>query len=108
MGTNEGKRKGMVMMSYVLLDGVNDSDRYANQLVELVKDRSVIVNLIPYNPFDGNPHDYSTPSPERVDAFLHILVEAGVRVFERRHHGRDIAAACGQLAKINLEKQPVE
>jgi sorting nexin-8 len=106
--TNDGKRKGMVMMSYTLLDGVNDSDRCAIQLRDLVKDRPVIVNLIPYNPFDGNPHDYRTPSAERVDAFLNILEEAGIRVFERRHHGRDIGAACGQLAKLNMVTQPVE
>merc|ERR1719282_1233098 len=69
-----------------------------------MKDRSfVIINLIPYNPFEGNVHAYETPEPERVDAFLRILEDAGVRVFERRHHGRDIAAACGQLAKISLE-----
>ena len=37
----------------------------------------VIVNLIPYNPFDGNPHNYKTPSAERVDEFLQHLVEAG-------------------------------
>jgi len=99
--TSDGKRKGMIMVSYTLLDGVNDSDECACQLRDLIKERPVIVNLIPYNPFDGNPHDYRTPSPERVDAFLHVLEEAGIRVFERRHHGRDIAAACGQLAKIS-------
>jgi sorting nexin-8 len=106
--TNDGKRKGMVMVSYVLLSGVNDTDTCAYQLRDLVKDRPVIVNLIPYNPFDGNPHEYETPSAERVDAFLQILESADIRVFERRHHGRDIAAACGQLAKINLDKQPID
>jgi sorting nexin-8 len=98
--TSDGKRKGMVMVSYVLLEGVNDTLECAHQLRELVKDRPVIVNLIPYNPFEGNVHDYKTPSAERVDDFLKVLVDAGVRVFERRHHGRDIAAACGQLAKL--------
>jgi len=108
--TSDGKRKGMVMVSYVLLDGVNDSDECAMQLRDLVKDRPVIVNLIPYNPFEGNEHAYRTPAPERVDVFLQILEAAGVRVFERRHHGRDIAAACGQLAKISVDekKQPVQ
>merc|ERR1712046_281 len=95
----------MVMVSYVLLDGVNDSDECACQLRDLVKGRPVIVNLISYNPFDGNVHDYKCPSAERVDAFLHILESADIRVFERRHHGRDIAAACGQLAKISAEQQ---
>jgi len=98
--TGEGRRKGMVMVSYVLLEGVNDSPDCACQLRDLVVDRPVIVNLIPYNPFDGNEHNYRTPSADRVDAFLQVLVSAGVRVFERRHHGRDIAAACGQLAKL--------
>merc|ERR1719281_1175247 len=88
------------MVSYVLLEGVNDTLDCAHQLRDLVCDRPVIVNLIPYNPFEGNVHDYKTPSAERVDDFLKVLVDAGVRVFERRHHGRDIAAACGQLAKL--------
>lgn len=98
--TNDGKRKGMVMVSYVLLSGVNDSDACAQELVALLCGRPVIVNLIPYNPFDGNVHNYATPEPERVDAFLQILAAGDIRVFERRHHGRDIAAACGQLAKL--------
>lgn len=101
------KKNKMVMISYVLLEGVNDTDKCAFQLRDLLKDRPVIVNLIPYNPFDGNVHDYRTPSPERVDAFLHILQDAEIRVFERRHHGRDIAAACGQLAKISKEPNPL-
>lgn len=108
---SDGKRKGMIMISYVLLDGVNDSDECACQLRDLVKDRPVIVNLIPYNAFEGNAHAYRSPEPERVDAFLDILQSADIRVFERRHHGRDIAAACGQLAKINLkegQQQPVD
>merc|ERR1712107_838681 len=98
--SNDGKRKGMIMVSYVLLEGVNDSDDHARQLVELVGQRPVIVNLIPFNSFEGDIHSYRPPSAERTDSFLKILVEADMRVFERRHHGRDIAAACGQLAKL--------
>merc|ERR1719181_1304703 len=100
-------RKGMVMVSYVLLEQVNDSHECACELRDLVKDRPVIVNLIPYNPFEGNEHAYRTPTPERVDAFLKVLEAAEIRVFERRHHGRDIAAACGQLAKISKEPNPL-
>lgn len=98
--TSDGKRKGMVMVSYVVLRDVNDSDDCAHELAALLKGRPVIVNLIPYNPFEGNAHAYETPDPMRVDAFLQILAAAEIRVFERRHHGRDIAAACGQLAKL--------
>jgi len=101
--SSDGKRKGMVMVSYVLIEGVNDSDDCAMELRDLVKNRAVIVNLIPYNPFEGNVHDYHEPSAERVDAFLQILVKAEIRVFERRHHGRDIGAACGQLAKLSAQ-----
>merc|ERR1712203_108352 len=72
-------------------------------LCDLVKNRPVIVNLIPYNPFEENVYRYETPSPERVDAFQQILAASDIRVFERRHHGRDIAAACGQLAKIDKQ-----
>merc|ERR1711937_721341 len=68
-------------------------------------DRPVIVNLIPYNAFEGNEFKYECPSAERTDSFLKILLDAGMRVFERRHHGRDISAACGQLAR--LEKNPL-
>lgn len=99
--TSDGKRKGMVMVSYVLLKGVNDTDAHAEQLRDLLKDRPVIVNLIPYNPFEGNKFDYETTEPEQVDRLLQTLIRADIRVFERRHHGRDIAAACGQLAKIS-------
>merc|ERR1719215_849089 len=89
------------MMSYVLLKDVNDTDECAQQLADLLKGRPVIVNLIPYNPFDGNAHDYACPSSERVDGFLKILKDSEILVFERKHHGRDISAACGQLAKLS-------
>jgi 23S rRNA (adenine(2503)-C(2))-methyltransferase len=102
---SDGKRHGSVMVSYVLLKGVNDSDKNAQELRDLLCDRPVIVNLIPYNAFEGNKFKYECPSVERTDSFLKILLDAGMRVFERRHHGRDISAACGQLARV--EKQQV-
>ncbi|CAE8741704.1 unnamed protein product, partial [Polarella glacialis] len=68
--TGESKKLKMVMVSYVLLKGVNDSEENAKELAELLKGRQVIVNLIPYNPFEGNVHEYEEPSPEAVDAFL--------------------------------------
>ena len=53
------------------------------------------VNLIPYNPTDGGFHG---SSPETIDAFRALLVERGVPATVRLTRGRDIAAACGQLA----------
>merc|ERR1711879_1025504 len=77
-------------------------------LCDLMRGRPVIVNLIPYNPFEENVFRYETPSEERVDDFLNILAAADIRVFQRRHHGRDIAAACGQLAKQGSKKQTAD
>jgi 23S rRNA (adenine2503-C2)-methyltransferase len=84
---------------YVLLDGVNDTDEHARQLANLLNRhelRRAKVNLIPHNPADPLPY---RPSPEeRVQAFKAILESKGVQAFVRRPRGRDIYAACGQLA----------
>ncbi|HYN86645.1 MAG TPA: 23S rRNA (adenine(2503)-C(2))-methyltransferase RlmN [Pyrinomonadaceae bacterium] len=84
---------------YVMLDGVNDSDEQARRLANLLNRHGlqrVKVNLIPHNPADPLPY---RPSPEeRVEGFKQILERKGVRAFVRRPRGRDIYAACGQLA----------
>ena len=83
---------------YVMLDGVNDSDQHARQLANLLNRHQLRtkVNLIPHNPADPLPY---RPSPaERVDRFQEILESKGIRVYVRRPRGRDIFAACGQLA----------
>ena len=83
---------------YVMLDGVNDSDAHARQLANLLNRHQLRakVNLIPHNPAEGLPY---RPSPEeRVQVFKAILESKGVRAFVRRPRGRDIYAACGQLA----------
>ncbi|HST52803.1 MAG TPA: 23S rRNA (adenine(2503)-C(2))-methyltransferase RlmN [Pyrinomonadaceae bacterium] len=83
---------------YVMLDGVNDSDEHARQLANLLNRHELRakVNLIPHNPADELPY---RPSPaERVQSFKAILESKGVRAFVRRPRGRDIYAACGQLA----------
>ncbi len=83
---------------YVLLDGVNDHDEHARQLANLLNRHALRakVNLIPHNPADPLPY---RPSPEeRVQSFKAILESKGVHAFVRRPRGRDIYAACGQLA----------
>lgn len=83
---------------YVVLAGVNDSDEQARQLANLLNrhDLHARVNLIPHNPADPLPYQ---PSPEeRVASFKEILESKGVRTFVRKPRGRDIFAACGQLA----------
>jgi 23S rRNA (adenine2503-C2)-methyltransferase len=83
---------------YVMLDGVNDSDEHARQLANLLNRHGlrVKVNLIPHNPADPLP--YHPSRPERVESFKAILESKGIHAFVRRPRGRDIYAACGQLA----------
>jgi 23S rRNA (adenine2503-C2)-methyltransferase len=84
---------------YVMLDGVNDSLEQARQLANLLNRHGlarVKVNLIPHNPAEPLPY---RPSPwERVESFKEILESKGVNAYVRRPRGRDIYAACGQLA----------
>ena len=90
---SEAKRR-MVYVEYVMLAGVNDRYEQALQLARLLDPRTFKVNLIPYNPtgmYDGS-------SPEAIAAFKAVLEEHGVRATVRLTRGRDIDAACGQLA----------
>jgi 23S rRNA (adenine2503-C2)-methyltransferase len=82
---------------YVLLDGVNDTERNAREVVKLLRGLPAKVNLIALNPGPGIP--FGTPSQEHVLSFQRILVDSGVPAFIRRPRGRDIYAACGQLKK---------
>jgi len=85
---------------YVMLDGVNDSDEQARQLANLLNrhDLHAKVNLIPHNPADPLPYQASPAT--RVEMFKSILEAKGVYAFVRRPRGRDIFAACGQLAAV--------
>lgn len=87
---------------YVMLDGVNDSDEDARQLARLLNRHALRakVNLIPHNA--ANPLPYQPSPPERVESFKRILESKGVHAFVRRPRGRDIYAACGQLAARRL------
>ncbi len=83
---------------YVMLDGVNDSDAHARQLANLLNRHALRakVNLIPHNSADPLPYRASPES--RVASFKAILESKGIHAFVRRPRGRDIFAACGQLA----------
>ena len=88
--------RDFVTFEYVMLDGVNDSDDHARELVALVKGVSCKFNLIPFNPFPGSGFARS-PAP-RIAAFRNILMEAGLVTTTRKTRGDDIDGACGQLA----------
>ncbi len=86
---------------YVMLGGVNDTDADANDLARLL-DRyqlnRVKINLIPHN--GAEQLDYETSTPERVERFKSVLESRGVSAYVRQPRGRDIYAACGQLAAV--------
>ena len=86
---------------YVMLKGVNDSDEQARQLANLMNRHALRakVNLIPHNP--AEPLPYQPSSHARVESFREILESKGVHAFVRKPRGRDILAACGQLAARN-------
>jgi 23S rRNA (adenine2503-C2)-methyltransferase len=88
------KRRRKIFVEYVMLDGVNDLPEHARQLVALLDPRVYKVNLIPYNPTGS----YDGSSPERIERFRAILAEHRLPVTVRLTRGRDIDAACGQLA----------
>jgi 23S rRNA (adenine2503-C2)-methyltransferase len=88
--------RDFVTFEYVMLDGVNDGDAHAEQLIGLVRDVPCKFNLIPFNPFPGA--DLRRSSPERIKAFAQRLSDAGIVTTVRRTRGDDIDAACGQLA----------
>ena len=89
-------RRRPVFFEYTLMEGVNDSVEDARRLPGLLAGIASKVNVIPMNPHPDAP--YKPPSPEVVDRFTATLHNAGLRVTLRRDRGRDIDAACGQLA----------
>jgi 23S rRNA (adenine2503-C2)-methyltransferase len=92
--------RDFITFEYCMLDGVNDSDAHARQLLALVQNPAHPVsckfNLIPFNPFPESGLKRS-PNP-RIKEFAQILIDAGIVTTIRKTRGDDIDAACGQLA----------
>jgi 23S rRNA (adenine2503-C2)-methyltransferase len=88
--------RDFITFEYVMLEGVNDADAHARELVRLAGKVRCKFNLIPFNPFSQS--EFRRSSPERVRHFAEILQGAGLTVTTRKTRGDDIAAACGQLA----------
>jgi 23S rRNA (adenine2503-C2)-methyltransferase len=97
----QGRR---ITFEYVLLGGVNDGDEDARRLSRLVAGIPAKVNLIPYNQNPGL--GFEAPAPGRVEAFQGALLAAGLTAVVRRNRGRDIGAACGQLAVAGGQGRP--
>jgi 23S rRNA (adenine2503-C2)-methyltransferase len=90
------RRRREVFVEYLMLDGVNDRYEQAVALAELLHPRRAFkVNLIPYNPTDAS---FRGSTPDAIAAFRSALEQRGLRATVRLTRGRDIDAACGQLA----------
>ena len=91
------KTKARISYEYIAFERFNDSIEDAVKLVQLCRRRfPVRVNIIEYNPIDGAP--FTKSGEERLNAFAAYLAKHGVTVTVRRSRGKDIDAACGQLA----------
>jgi 23S rRNA (adenine2503-C2)-methyltransferase len=88
--------RDFITFEYCMLDGVNDTDAHARELLKLVSDVPCKFNLIPFNPFPASGLRRSGAT--RIKAFAQILMDAGIVTTVRKTRGDDIDAACGQLA----------
>ena len=87
--------RSRLTIEYVMLAGVNDSQQDAQELIERLEGISVLINLIPFNPFPNS--GYQTSSNNAVRRFQDVLMKAGLTTVIRKTRGDDIDAACGQL-----------
>lgn len=94
--------RSRITFEYVMLDGVNDSDQHARELVKLLKGIPTLMNLIPFNRFEGS--GYKTTPVKRIEHFSKLLINAGMTTVIRRTRGDDIDAACGQLVGKVVDK----
>jgi 23S rRNA (adenine2503-C2)-methyltransferase len=91
---------------YVLLAGINDQETHARQLAKLLRSRTALLNVIPYNPVAGLP--YETPSSVAAKRFREILEQSGINVQFRERKGDKINAACGQLRRSTPQPVPLK
>ena len=101
---NETGRR--ITFEYSLVEGVNDSEAYANQLAGYLKGLNCHVNLIPVNPI--KERNYKDTKRKYVENFKNILEKNKINATIRREMGRDIDAACGQLRNRYMEYENTE
>ena len=90
------KTKSKITYEYVVWGGINDDKKSIDALVKFCKYVPCKVNLIEYNPIDDG--EFQQAAPEVIDAYIKALENAGIVAKVRRSRGKDIDAACGQLA----------
>lgn len=96
------KTNRRVTIEYIMLDDINDSEECAKELVNLVKDKLVYVNLIPYN--ETSHIEFKRSNDFKIKIFYDILKRNNINVTIRKEMGGNLSAACGQL-RANLKKE---
>jgi 23S rRNA (adenine2503-C2)-methyltransferase len=84
-----------ITFEYVLIKGINDSEKDAQRLAQLLRGIKVKINLIPFNTFQGA--EFKRPAESVISRFQQILLQSNYTAIIRRSKGEDILAACGQL-----------
>ncbi len=84
-------------VAYVMIKGINDTQRHLDELKKLLSGSKIKINLLPYHPFDGD--EQVTSDNATMMMFKHMLVTSGIEATVRKSRGSDIAAACGMLAE---------
>jgi 23S rRNA (adenine2503-C2)-methyltransferase len=97
---NPAARERKITIEYILLSGVNDSDRHAIELNRIINGIKAKVNLIPFNSAPGSP--YTRPDEGKVDHFRTLLRNKGLTVTVRKSRGGEINAACGLLSTTGM------
>ncbi len=93
-----------ITYEYTLIEGINDQSAHAEELAQLLKGQQCTVNLIPYNPVEGL--NLKRPEKESIEEFRRILESHRIVTTWRYTKGKDIAAACGQLALKESSQPP--
>lgn len=96
------KTNRRVTFEYILLDGINDSEKCAKELVNLVKGINCYINLIPYN--ETNNIGFKRTNKNQIMKFYDILKKNNINVTIRKEFGSKVSAACGQLRSESEEK----
>ncbi len=96
------KTNRRVTFEYIMLDGVNDSEKHAHELISLIRGINCYVNLIPYNKVNGDK--FSATSSEKIMKFYDIIKKNKINVTIRKELGSGVSAACGQLRSEHREE----
>lgn len=102
---NQKNPQQKITFEYVMLRGVNDQEKHAQELIRLIKkfNLNAKINLIPFNPWSGCGFERSTE--EQILKFQKILKNAGLISPIRKTRGDDVLAACGQLKSLSQREK---